>query len=191
MAKVGVKRAAELTGKSKSTIQRSMNNGKLSFELDANGHRIIDLSELNRVFGLSQTENSAPSQSAFVQVELEKASQLIEMERMKMRIKMLEEKLEMTESILDDLREQRNQWQKQAAQTLVTSQYSQQQAAEMREEIKERERKARARRQRILEKTQSKQGLTLKMQEIHAENQNELSGKFSVQGLWKKIKSSD
>ena len=52
MAKVGAQRAAELTGKSKSTVQRAMNSGKLSFELDANGRRVIDVSELERVFGL-------------------------------------------------------------------------------------------------------------------------------------------
>ena len=52
MAKVGAQRAAELTGKSKSTIQRSMNNGKLSYEMDTSGRRVIDVSELERVFGL-------------------------------------------------------------------------------------------------------------------------------------------
>ena len=52
MAKVGAQRAAELTGRSKSTIQRSMNSGKLSFEIDGNGRRLIDASELDRVFGL-------------------------------------------------------------------------------------------------------------------------------------------
>ena len=34
MAKVGAQRAAELTGKSKSTVQRAMNNGKISFDKD-------------------------------------------------------------------------------------------------------------------------------------------------------------
>ena len=52
MAKVGAQRAAELTGRSKSTVQRSMNSGKLSFEIDGNGRRLIDVSELDRVFGL-------------------------------------------------------------------------------------------------------------------------------------------
>ena len=42
MAKVGTQRAAELTGKSKSTIQRAMKSGKLSSEKDANGRAIID-----------------------------------------------------------------------------------------------------------------------------------------------------
>ncbi len=191
MAKVGAQRAAELTGKSKSTIQRSMNSGKLSFDLDPNGRRVIDVSELERVFGLSQQSNSSGAQTSSVEIELEKASHLIEMERMKMRIKMLEDKLEMTESILDDLRAQRDQWQKQAAQTLITSQYSQKQAEEMREEIKDRERRIRERREKVLEQSTAKQKLAQKMQGLEAENQNEFSDKFSVQGLWKKIKNSN
>ena len=46
MAKVGAQRAAVLTGKSKSTIQRAMNSGKLSYSLDQNDRRVIDVSEL-------------------------------------------------------------------------------------------------------------------------------------------------
>lgn len=56
MAKVGAQRAAELTGRSKSTIQRAMNAGKLSFEIDGNGRRLIDASELDRVFGMLPRE---------------------------------------------------------------------------------------------------------------------------------------
>ena len=40
MAKVGAQRAAELTGKSKSTIQRAMNAGKLSYEMDNHIHAL-------------------------------------------------------------------------------------------------------------------------------------------------------
>lgn len=191
MAKVGAQRAAELTGKSKSTIQRAMNSGKLSFELDPNGRRVIDVSELERVFGLSQ-QNTAPAATAAasVEAELEKASQMIEMERLKMRIKMLEDKLEMTETQLDDLRAQRDQWQKQAAQTLITSQYSQKQAEEMREQIKERERRTREKREKMAAQSEAKRKLAQKMQSLEADNENMSDEKFSVQGLWKRIKNN-
>ena len=56
MAKVGAQRAAVLTGRSKSTVQRAMNAGKLSYEQDANGRRIIDVSELERVFGIKPSK---------------------------------------------------------------------------------------------------------------------------------------
>ena len=129
MAKVGAQRAADLTGKSKSTIQRAMNSGKLSYEMDANKRRIIDVSELERVFGLvpqgGETQ-AAPSESS-VEAELKKAADLIEMERMKMKIKALEDQLETAQDLIEDLKAQRDQWQKQAQQVLITSQYSQQQ----------------------------------------------------------------
>ena len=51
MSKIGPQRAADLTGRSKSTIQRAMNTGKLSYEIDSAGRRVIDVSELERVFG--------------------------------------------------------------------------------------------------------------------------------------------
>src|SRR3989339_1043468 len=120
MAKVGAQRAAELTGRSKSTIQRAMNSGKISYELDNNGRRIIDVSEIERAFGIKSAGESQSGDA--VENELKKASDILETERMKMRIRMLEEQLDLNREQLDDLREQRDQWQKQAQQVLLTSQ---------------------------------------------------------------------
>jgi chromosome segregation ATPase len=184
MAKVGAQRAAELTGRSKSTIQRAMNTGKLSFETDPNGRRVIDVSELERAFGLENTatHTNAPS----VEQELEKAAVMLETERLKMRIKMLEEQLDNTQAQLADLKDQRDLWQKQASQVLITSQYSQKQAEDLREEMKEREKRARERR--------AQQELEQKVQKLKAQNENndemetdEEKGGFK--GLWKRAKS--
>lgn len=154
MAKVGAQRAAELTGKSKSTIQRAMNTGKLSYEVDANSRRIIDVSELERVYGLGNagagtgSSSSAPvSSQALIDAELKRATDMIDMERMKMKIKALEDQLELTNTTMEDLRGQRDQWQKQAQQVLITSQYSQKQAEELKAELKSREEIARKRRE--------------------------------------------
>lgn len=137
MAKVGAQRAAELTGKSKSTIQRAMNAGKLSFEVDANSRRLIDVSELERVFGIqSQNESSAPAQgtqggiNAAVEVELEKARHAIEIERLRMEVRMAQDQADAAARQIEDLKVQRDLWQKQAQQILITSQYSQKQAEE-------------------------------------------------------------
>lgn len=178
MAKVGAQRAAELTGKSKSTVQRAMNNGKLSYELDANGRRVIDVSELERVFGLRQAGSSAPSS---VEQELEKASTMLEMERAQMRIKMLEQQLQTAQDQISDLKDQRDQWQKQAAQVLITSQYSQKQAEELKAELKAREQRARARRQQVLEENVKK---------LRPENENATgdAAQAGFQGFWKKVK---
>ncbi len=185
MAKVGAQRAAELTGRSKSTIQRAMNSGKLSYEMDANDRRVIDVSELERAFGLEKS--TAPASANSVEQELQKASAMIEMERMKMRITMLEHKLEAAEQQIADLKEQRDSWQKQAQQVLLTSQHSQKQADELREELKERERKAQARRQEILAQ---------RMKKLAQQNANDGAQKEDAQGesaskfqsIWKKMK---
>jgi len=180
MAKVGAQRAADLTGKSKSTIQRAMKNGKLSYTTDMNGYRVIDVSELDRVFGLAQEAKPAKA----VEHELEKASSLLEMERLRMRVKMLENQLEMANEQIDDLKDQRDQWQKQASQVLITSQYSQKQAEELQAQLEARKRRAKQRRQELLAK---------KMQKIRAENENKNSVggySFSFTDLWKRSKAS-
>ena len=182
MAKVGAQRAAELTGKSKSTIQRAMSSGKLSYELDNNGKRVIDVSELERVFGVGTAENSGGASA--VAAELEKAQHLLETERLKMRIQMLEDQLQVAEGQIDDLKAQRDQWQRQASQVLITSQFSQKQAEELAEKLKEREDRAKARREQI-----EKQKLAQKMSKLEAQNENEEADEsFSFGGLWKKVK---
>ena len=187
MAKVGAQRAAELTGRSKSTIQRAMNSGKISYEIDSNGRRLIDVSELDRAFGLKQSAGTqAAAQTTSVEQELEKASSLLEIERLKMRIKMLETQLEACETQIEDLKGQRDQWQKQASQVLITSQYSQKQAEELAAKLEEREARARARKEQA-----EKARLEEKMQKLKAQNQNaqetaEDGSKFH--GLWKRVK---
>lgn len=186
MAKVGAQRAAELTGKSKSTIQRAMNQGKLSFEIDNNKRRIIDVSELERVFGLAPDAGKETPSNA--EAELEKANAMIEMERMKMRIKMLETQLETAQDQVEDLKAQRDQWQKQAQQVLITSQYSQKQAEEFKAELKSREERAKKRRE---------QRIAQQMQKMRGENENQPATEekakdsaFDFQGLWSKIKGN-
>lgn len=211
MAKVGAQRAAELTGRSKSTIQRSMNSGKLSFELDANNRRIIDVSELERVFGLAPQGGSASASNddggnGNVEAELKKAADLIEMERMKMRIRALEEQLEIRDEQLEDVKGQRDQWQRQAQQVLITSQYSQQQAEELKEQLRERDERAKQQRQKMMDErarrmngqnenaaprhpiTQPAQSQAIQQQQQAAAKPAAPSAGLDFQGLWKKIK---
>lgn len=190
MAKVGAQRAAELTGKSKSTIQRAMKSGKISYEIDHNSRRVIDVAELERAFGLAPQGMGNDQDS--VEAELKKAADMLETERLKMRIKMLEEQLSTAQEQLEDLKSQRDQWQKQAQQILITSQYSQKQAEEMKAEMKERERRARERHQKNLEQ---------RMKNMKNENQNKILSSansngqhektaFDIQGLWHKIRGT-
>ena len=156
MAKVGPQRAAVLTGRSKSTIQRAMKSGKLSFEIDESSNRLIDVSELERVFGLAPERPASGSSEDLVKAEIQRAHDMLETERMKMRIRMLEDQLHLTESQLDDVKDQRDQWQKQAQQVLLTSQYSQKQAEDLKEELKERDRREKMIRQKQAEERMKK-----------------------------------
>lgn len=151
MSKVGPQRAAEMTGRSKSTIQRAMNTGKLSFEIDAAGRRVIDVSELERVFGLAAEEETVDVSQA-VKAELQRAADMLEGERLKMRIRILEDQLHTAQDQFEDMKSQRDSWQKQAQQVLLTSQYSQKQAEELKAEIKERDAREAARRANLEER---------------------------------------
>lgn len=184
MAKVGAQRAAELTGKSKSTIQRAMKTGKISFELDHNGRRVIDVAELERGFGLVP-QSSEETESKAVEAELQKATNTLEIERLKMKVRFLEDQLDAAKEQIEDLKSQRDQWQKQAQQVLITSQYSQKQAEELQAEIKEREMRARMRRQKQMEqqrrqtasKGNSKQGVQ--------------KAGLDIQNLWHKLRGQN
>lgn len=187
MAKVGAQRAAELTGKSKSTIQRAMKSGKISYEMDQNDRRVIDVAELERAFGLVPQDRG---QNDNVETELQKAAEMLETERLKMRIKLLEEQLDYTKEQLEDLKEQRDQWQKQAQQVLITSQYSQKQAEELKAEMKERERRARERRQQHVTQ-QRKASKSNAVFTAIKKPQNDQKPNFDIQGLWHKIRGDD
>lgn len=51
MSKLNISEAARATDKPRSTIQRNIKKGVLSAETDATGRTVIDVSELQRVFG--------------------------------------------------------------------------------------------------------------------------------------------
>jgi uncharacterized coiled-coil DUF342 family protein len=107
---------------------------------------------------------------------------------MKMQMKALQDQLDAANEQITDLKGQRDKWQKQADQVLITSQYSQKQAEEFRNEVKEREKRAQERRQKMLDD---------KMKKMQANNENsvlqgaptgEAQDDTVFQGLWKKVK---
>ena len=79
MAEVSVSKAARMTGKGRSTIQRHIKEGKLSTSKDASGNPVIDTSELLRVYGslnadeadkpdsTRQTDTAEPDQTAVIE----------------------------------------------------------------------------------------------------------------------------
>lgn len=170
MAKVGVQRATELTGKSKSTIQRAMKSGKISFDVE-NNRKLIDVSELERVFGVETTalssDNAANINTApAYEVELQKARHALEIDRLELKVKMLEEQIDSRDQQIEDLKAQRDSWQKQAQQVLLTSQHSQEQAdariAELQKREEERQKAMQMKRQQQMQR----------QKQIQASNQN-------------------
>ena len=99
---------------------------------------------------------------------------------------------------MEDLREQRDKWQSQAQQVLITSQYSQKQAEDYKTELKTREEVARKRREQR-EKMMAERAAANKNQPRKAGNDEKNSERKltqeslnkplnGVQDLWKKIK---
>jgi hypothetical protein len=68
MAKLGLKKAAEETGKSPSTIHRAMDSGRLSYELNEHGERVVDTAELFRVFSPKSSEDTPEELHRFHQI---------------------------------------------------------------------------------------------------------------------------
>jgi hypothetical protein len=114
MAKVGLQRAAELTGKSRSTIHRAMNAGRLSYEKNESGERLIEVSELQRLFGdvrLERVKNDAPEDRGHATQLAETRAQL-QLERAKNGL--LAERVEELKGREAELREDRDRWRAQA-----------------------------------------------------------------------------
>lgn len=170
MAIVGAQRASELTGISRSTIQRHMKNGKLSCQLGPNGQRQVDVSELERVYGLkkAETEGAAPAVG----------EDAMECERLRLRVEMLEMRLHLAEDQITELKEQRDQWQRQASQVLLTSQHSQKEAQEYKALLAARKKREIAVRRAAAEK----RALAAKVAAMEAQNQNN-----GFKGVWNKV----
>jgi chromosome segregation ATPase len=66
MSKITVRQAAKLTGKSRETINTATRDGTLSYTLNAQKHKVIDISELERVYPLVKTFDDLKSESGAV-----------------------------------------------------------------------------------------------------------------------------
>lgn len=84
MSKVSISEAARLTGKSRITLHRHIEKGKLSKEVDGTGRPIIDVSELERVYGRLQQPNT-PSGATGKQAVTANASSLLQAENVLLR----------------------------------------------------------------------------------------------------------
>lgn len=107
MPKLSLSQAAKLTGKSKSTINRSIKTGKLSATRHEDGSYSIDPAELSRVFDMEPLEGTKRCDAD------PDGTRLLE------RITALETMLNREREISVDLKEDRDRWRQQATALLI------------------------------------------------------------------------
>ena len=113
--------AAKETGKSKSVISNALKSGRISGSKNDKGEWQIDPSELFRVFSKKNTLNSSEERNRTAENPLQNS--LLEQEVNHLR-ELLDRERRSSQTIIDDLREDRNRWRIQAEQAtrLLTDQ---------------------------------------------------------------------
>jgi len=126
LALVDLTTAAKLAGISRQTIYRRMADGTISWELDKNGRRCLDTSEIIRVFGPlnSHDENLTSVTSDTVRQDLRKDEDplegyLIAIEALKAQVQSERERASRAEADADFLRQSLAKAQDQATKLLT------------------------------------------------------------------------
>lgn len=109
--------AAKATGKSKATLSKAIKNGRISAQKDETGTFRIDPSELHRVYPLNvdleQTHTQANSAK-----EADNSGLIRELQA---RLEAAQDRIADKESVISDLREDRDRWRQQATALLTAS----------------------------------------------------------------------
>lgn len=127
MPSVGLKEAARLTGKNQSTIHRAMKKNKLSYSINDDGERVIDVAELNRVFQVNPEESPARNDNDDLQARVDEIARLrLQLEAEQGKQAVSRERLEEKDAIIADMREDRDKWRHQAEKLLITDQRAKQ-----------------------------------------------------------------
>ncbi len=127
MSKLNISQAAKAVGKSRPIIYKKIKNGELSIEEGAEGEKLIDTSELIRVFGelvtpgtVSNDVNDLQDNTPADPAGLHQKIHYLEMENERLREEIERERKEKS-TLLDDLRLDRDEWRKQAQTLLLTA----------------------------------------------------------------------
>jgi hypothetical protein len=102
MALVGLKRASELTGKNQSTIHRAMKAGRLSYSLSDSGERLLDTSELNRLFPVKSDDDALRNDAPAEHRNYAQAADL------RARMTLMQQRIDALEADKADLRSERD-----------------------------------------------------------------------------------
>lgn len=108
-------KAAQLAGVARSTIYKDIEDGKLSASLDGKGRKVIDVAELERVYGaLTTPDDAEPSEDVSVGHERtdkkDISDNILQQEVAFLRERLLEkdERLREKDSAIEDLRGERD-----------------------------------------------------------------------------------
>lgn len=107
--------AAKATGKSKATISKAIKSGRISAEKDESGTFRIDPAELHRVYDptVSQERKETPSKPT------ENTADGGLIRELQARLEAAHERLADKETVISDLREDRDKWRQQATALLA------------------------------------------------------------------------
>lgn len=134
MAKVSLSQAAKDTGVSLPTLSRWRKNGKITAEKNESGGYLIDTSEYDRINDVKKstpnmkgvnnsrnksnaTHNTLQHERGALQVEVEILREKLKLKNLELEIK--DKEINLLSETADDLKEQRNSWQKQAETLLL------------------------------------------------------------------------
>jgi excisionase family DNA binding protein len=109
--------AAKATGKSKATLSKAIKNGRISAQKDETGAFRIDPSELHRVYPLNVHLEQKQTQANSA-TEADNSGLIRELQA---RLEAAQERIADKESVISDLREDRDRWRQQATALLTAN----------------------------------------------------------------------
>lgn len=107
--------AAKEAGVAKKTLLEAIKSGRMSAEKNDKGHWKIDPAELFRVFPKTGSEPA-------VETETHPPEKPQETSALEIEVKMLREQMAWKDEILEELRQERDDWKGQAKQLLIANQ---------------------------------------------------------------------
>jgi len=128
---IGASKAAKIANVARSTIYKDMDDGKLSFTVGSKGKKIINVSELERVYGnLNLPDNKKTSdnvrerQNRTAKKDSSDSVLSVEIKMLREQIqrvdKMNEHERDRLEKQIEDLRADRDKWREQSSKLLIT-----------------------------------------------------------------------
>ncbi len=139
MAKVGPTEASKLTRKARSTIHRDMKSGKLSYITDEKENKKIDVSELERVYGMLHQDATARNVAQRPNETVRDVAQLlrVQLAAAEEKARLIEARLSDKNERIEELEKDRDHWRGQAETIthLLTDQRDKSSEAEEREKV--------------------------------------------------------